>query len=178
MVGFPASGKGEFSRIAQEIGIPVVVMGDVIRRVAEERGLPPTDANLGGLAQSLREREGQDAIARRCIPLIEERDGRIVLVDGIRSDHEVMVFRNHFPDFLLVAIRASPLTRLRRLKERGRSDDARAGRELEERDRRERGWGLERAMEMADFIIENETDLDRFRGVARFLLEELSGDAR
>ncbi|HMK16072.1 MAG TPA: dephospho-CoA kinase, partial [Methanomicrobiales archaeon] len=32
VVGYPASGKGEFSRIAAAAGIPVVVMGDVVRR--------------------------------------------------------------------------------------------------------------------------------------------------
>ena len=30
VVGMPASGKGEFSRIAQGMGIPVIVMGDMI----------------------------------------------------------------------------------------------------------------------------------------------------
>jgi dephospho-CoA kinase len=31
VVGLPASGKGEFSKIVKGMGIPVVVMGDVIR---------------------------------------------------------------------------------------------------------------------------------------------------
>ena len=31
IVGMPASGKGEVSRIARDLGIPVVVMGDAIR---------------------------------------------------------------------------------------------------------------------------------------------------
>ena len=31
-VGMPASGKSEASRIAAEMGIPVIIMGDVIRK--------------------------------------------------------------------------------------------------------------------------------------------------
>ncbi len=41
IVGMPASGKGEASRIARDLGIPVVVMGDAIRERVKEAGLPP-----------------------------------------------------------------------------------------------------------------------------------------
>ncbi|HQC34822.1 MAG TPA: AAA family ATPase, partial [Methanoculleus sp.] len=40
IVGMPASGKGEVSRIARDLGIPVVVMGDAIREKVKEAGLP------------------------------------------------------------------------------------------------------------------------------------------
>ncbi|MDD1639593.1 MAG: AAA family ATPase, partial [Methanomicrobiales archaeon] len=63
VVGLPASGKGEFSRIAREMGVPVVVMGDVIRRRAAEEGIPEDDSGLGGIGNRLREEHGMDAIA-------------------------------------------------------------------------------------------------------------------
>ncbi|MFZ2536174.1 AAA family ATPase, partial [Methanothrix sp.] len=46
-VGLPGSGKGEASKIARELGLSVVVMGDVIRQEAARQGLEPTDQNLG-----------------------------------------------------------------------------------------------------------------------------------
>ncbi len=55
VVGLPGSGKSEFSRCAAELGIPVLVMGDVIRRVAAERGLSAEDAVLGEISGELRE---------------------------------------------------------------------------------------------------------------------------
>ena len=57
VVGLPASGKGEFSRVAREMGIPIVVMGDVIRNEVQAAGLPLTDQNLGSTASRLREEE-------------------------------------------------------------------------------------------------------------------------
>ena len=36
-VGLPGSGKGEASKIARELGLSVVVMGDVIRQEAAGR---------------------------------------------------------------------------------------------------------------------------------------------
>ncbi|MDH7593836.1 MAG: AAA family ATPase [Methanomicrobiales archaeon] len=177
VVGYPASGKGEFSRIAHELGIPVVVMGDAIREAVKAEGIPLTDLNLGTTAQRLRAEYGSDIVARLCIPLIERQRAPVVLVDGIRSDREVEVFRSRFKDFHLIGLKASFATRMKRLMERGRSDDARAAEELQMRDDREEGWGLARAMAMADCIVENEQDLGRFRALARQMMEELTRDA-
>ena len=58
VVGLPASGKGEFSRIAAGMGIPVVVMGDVIREAVRAAGLPETDRNMGSVANALRKEGG------------------------------------------------------------------------------------------------------------------------
>ena len=40
VVGLPASGKGEFSKIAAEWE-PVIVMGDMIRNAVKRKGLSP-----------------------------------------------------------------------------------------------------------------------------------------
>ena len=37
-VGLAGSGKGEFATVAEETGVPVVTMGDVIRRECRGRG--------------------------------------------------------------------------------------------------------------------------------------------
>jgi len=89
IVGLPASGKGEFSRIAADMGIPVVVMGDVIRDAVRAAGLPVTDQNLGSVAHTLRKEEGMAAIAARSLPAIAKQKAEVILVDGIRGDAEV-----------------------------------------------------------------------------------------
>ena len=71
VVGLPASGKGEFSKIAAGMNVPGIVMGDAIRREVEKRGLDPTDANLGAVASALRAERGMDAIALLCVPEIQ-----------------------------------------------------------------------------------------------------------
>ena len=162
IVGLPASGKGEFSRIAVSMGIPVVVMGDVIRKAVEEARLPLTDKNLGGMANRIRAEEGMDAIARRCVPEIRGQDAHIVVVDGIRGDSEVRVFRENFPEFVLVRIDAPFEVRLRRIAGRGRSDDNLDATALQARDEREQSWGLTRALADAEFRIENDGSLESF----------------
>ena len=170
IVGMPASGKGEVSRIARDLGIPVVVMGDAIRERVREAGLPATDANLGAMSGKLRSDLGMDAIARITIPAIEAETAPVVLVDGIRGDYEVATFKEHFPNFILIGIVSSFETRYRRLADRGRSDDSLTAGELRARDERELGWGLGRALAQADCRIANEGTLEEFAAEVRALL--------
>ncbi len=176
VVGLPASGKGEFSRIASAMGIPIVVMGDVIREAVLDAGLPVTDANLGTVANRLRREEGMDAIARRSVPRIRACDAPLVLVDGIRGDAEVIVFREEFSSFFLVGIDAPFDDRLKRLSSRGREDDFSDPAKLVERDRREVSWGLGRALASADYILCNEGTLEEFSHDARDLLAAIMED--
>ena len=103
-----------------------------------------------------------DAIARRCVPEIRGQDAHIVVVDGIRGDSEVRVFRENFPGFVLVRIDAPFEVRLRRIAVRGRSDDNLDATALQARDEREQSWGLSRALADAEFRIENDGSLESF----------------
>ena len=55
------------------MGIPVVNMGDVIRKEVLKRGLEPNDFNTGMVATQLRKCEGMDAVAIRCISQIKKQ---------------------------------------------------------------------------------------------------------
>jgi len=173
VVGLPASGKGEFSRIAREMGVPVVVMGDVIRRKAAEEGIREDDTGLGGIGNRLRKEHGMDAIARFTIPAVEATGAPLVVIDGIRGDAEVQAFRARFPEFVLVGIVASFEARLARLAARGRTDDSGQRENLKLRDARERGWGLARALRQAEHVIKNEGTLPEFEAKVRALLSQL-----
>jgi dephospho-CoA kinase len=173
IVGLPASGKGEFSQIAREMNIPVVVMGDVIRRAVLSSGLDPTDENLGQMGNRLRAEQGMGAIAYLCIPVIEQNAAPLVVLDGIRGDAEVRVLRDHFKDFYLIGIQASFHLRLLRLQTRKRSDDSSLEEDLIQRDARECVWGLEKALSDVDCTLSNEGDLDSFQKRVRSLLLQL-----
>ena len=175
VVGYPASGKGEFSRVAAEAGIPVVVMGDVIRRKAAGAGLGTSDAALGEMAVRLRKEQGMDAVALATIPAVEALGAPVVVIDGLRGDAEARRFRERFPGFVLVGIASTFEHRLARLSARGRSDDLSRGADLRNRDRREEGFGLARALAMADRVLENDGSLEDFERRARALIGELRG---
>jgi len=174
-VGLPGSGKGEAANVADERGVPVVTMGDVIRAECRDRGLDPATEH-GTVAKALREENGPGAIAERSLPLIEDEfeSSDVVLVDGVRSDVEVDAFEDAFgDDFSLVSIEAPFEVREERLAERGRDKGADEGGEsLAERDERERGFGMDEAMARADVTIDNTDTLEAFRAKVRTLLTE------
>lgn len=173
-VGMPGSGKSVASDVAREMGIRVVVMGDVIRAEARRRGLEPTDANHGMVGDELRRSEGEDAIARRCLEDVS-RDETIV-VDGIRSGAEVEYFRSVADRFHLIEIFTPPELRLRRIAARGRPDDKNCediSDALERRDARELGWGMGEAIAAAEMRICNDCTLEEFRERIRAVLEDL-----
>ena len=174
-VGLPGSGKGEAANVAEAAGIPVVVMGDVIRAECRRRGLDPAQHH-GRMAGTLREEEGDDAIAERTLPRIREAAaesdrGDTVLVDGLRSTVELERFREAFgDDFTLVAIRAPFELRAERLGERGRDDSDSDLEALRERDAREVDLGLGETLELADVEIDNTGSLAAFRERVREVL--------
>jgi dephospho-CoA kinase len=173
VVGLPASGKGEFSKIAEDAGIPVIVMGDMIRAAVARAGLEPDDTNFGATANRLRAENGMDAIAALCVPEINSRAASMVLVDGIRGDAEVRLFRKEFPLFTLISIDSSFDKRLDRIRARGRSDDFIHPESLRTRDEREMNWGLMQALAEADIRIKNEGSLEEFTAAVRSVLTSL-----
>lgn len=172
-VGLPGSGKGEAAAVAEELGIPVITMGDVIRKECRDRGLDPS-THHGEVATSLREEHGRGAVADRSLPLIESAldDAEAVLVDGVRSDAEVDQFEAAFDDeFTLVSIEAPFELRQRRLQERGRDEtESSNGESLRERDERERGFGMDEAMDRAEVRIQNTESLETYRETVRTIL--------
>ena len=193
-VGMPGSGKSVASNIARNVGLEVVVMGDVIRLEAARLGLPPTDENLGNVGNNLRAREGPEIVAKRTLELARSSGKDLVVVDGLRSKDEVEFFRDNSDDFMLVEVCASAESRLSRIANRGRSDDANSDDELEQgskivltcedrlqktaealvkRECRELGWGMSEAFNEADLRIDNNGDLDEFKAKVEAFLREI-----
>jgi dephospho-CoA kinase len=174
-VGMPGSGKSEASRVAREMGLSVVVMGDVIRQEAARLGLPPTDENLGRVGNMLRAEDGPDAVARRTLEMIMKTGKELAVVDGLRSKAEADFFRAHAQRFLLVEVWTPLEARLQRITARGRADDAIAGSDAElalsNRDSRELGWGMNEAFVEADIRINNDGNLEDLRRKVRDILE-------
>jgi dephospho-CoA kinase len=162
VTGMPGCGKEEFAKVAEENGIKVIRMGDVVRAEAEKRGLEFSDGNVGGLANSERHDLGYDIWAERTLPLLS---GDVVIVEGIRCPQEIEVFRNKVgqAELEIVAIHSSPATRRKRLMQRARRDDVISDEEFAERDRRELDWGICSVIAVADHMIVNEGTLEDLR---------------
>ena len=163
IAGMPGAGKTLAANIARQMNFEVIVMGDVVREEAKRRGLTPTPENLGRLMLQMRKEKGQAVIAKKCIPKVEESKSNFVIIDGIRSLHEVEEFRRFFPNFTILAIYSSPKTRFERLFKRKRSDDPEKWAAFLERDRRELKVGLGHVLALADHLIINEDSKTEFK---------------
>jgi dephospho-CoA kinase len=175
VAGMPGSGKATITEIAHEMGYLAYVMGDEIRDEAKRRKLKPTQENLGILMLKLREEEGPAAVAKRCIPKMEQAKGKVVVVEGIRSLNEVKEFKRRFPNFTLIAIHSSPETRFRRMFKRKRSDDPEGWETFLERDSRELGVGIGSVIATADHIVVNEGTKAQLKTETREVLRNVLG---
>ena len=172
IVGMPGSGKGIVNTVGKAIGLPVVVMGDVVREETAKRGLESTPKNMRKIMLEIRHVEGPAVVAKRCIPKIQESSTDVVVVEGVRSLDEVEEFKKSF-NFTLVSVLASPKTRFRRLYKRRRTDDPASWRVFLERDQVELEVGVGSAIAMADYAIINEGGLAQFKKKIRDLLKRL-----
>ncbi len=177
VTGMPGSGKGEVCRIAGEEGVVVKSLGDAVRKRFFQLFPYGDPKDIGSFANIERERHGEEVWARRLAEDIGDRaigKDDLILIDGIRSHHEVSVFKELFGDgFLTLCIHSSPGTRYGRLKDRRRGDDPVDPTEFAERDRRELGWGLGDVIAMSDFMLVNEGSLEELEARARDLLKRL-----
>ena len=173
VAGMPGAGKATVKEIVQKMGYSVVVMGDEIREETERRKMKPTPENIGMIMLKLREEEGPQVVAKRCIPKIDKAEGKIVIVDGIRSPHEVEEFNKHFSNFILLAIHSSPETRFQRLSKRKRSDDPKGWETFMKRDLRELSVGLGNAIATAKYMIMNEGTKSQLKEKIREFLKSV-----
>jgi dephospho-CoA kinase len=159
LTGMPGAGKTTVANYLSQKGIPLLIMGDVVREVAENDGLEPTSDNLAKLMLRLRKRNGPEAVAHLIvnkIKLMKKEDNQlsVVIVDGIRSLAEVQVLRR-IGSVKLLAIHGSTLTRYTHVRERGRSDVPSNIGEFDKRDKIEMDVGISNAIALADETISN-----------------------
>lgn len=173
LAGMPGAGKSVVVNVAKASGYDIIVMGNAVREEAQKRHLEPSPENLGKIMLELRQKEGNNVIAKRSIPKIENAKETKIIVDGIRSPTEVEEFKKHFPKFTLIAIQASPETRFKRLYRRQRSDDPASWEIFQERDRRESNVGLEQAVAAAEHTIINEEELNAVKKKIKEVLRKV-----
>ncbi len=161
LAGMPGAGKSLVVETAQQEGYSVVVMGDVIREETRKRGLELNPKNTGKVMLELRKTGGNNVIAEKCVPKILQQDSDKIIIDGLRSTHEVDTFKANFVKFSLLSVHASPETRFKRLHRRGRSDDPDSWGVFHERDTRELSVGLGYVIAMAEYLIINENSKEQ-----------------
>ena len=169
--GLAGSGKSFVSELATKRGAIIVSMGDIIREEAKKRG-----ESTGETAENLRKEHGQYIVAELTVKkikkLLDEGLTSSIVVEGIRSPHEVNLFKENFSDFIILSIFANQEIRFERIKARKREDDATNFDEFKIREDRELNFGIGDVVSLSDKIIINESDLDSYLIEIENFLEE------
>ncbi len=169
--GLPGSGKSLVSEVATERGAIIVSMGDIIRKEAEKRG-----ESTKKTAKNLRKEHGPYIVAELTIKkikrIMDEGIDTYIIVEGIRSQHEVDLFKENFDNFIIVSIFANPQLRFERIKSRKREDDTTDYNVFAERDRNELDFGIGNVISLSDKTIINETDIESCKKEIEMFLEE------
>jgi dephospho-CoA kinase len=159
LTGMPGAGKTTVANYLAQKGIPLLIMGDVVREAAQNDGLEPSSENLSKLMLRLREKNGPEAIAYLVANKIktmkdENKEFSAVIVDGIRSMAEIQVLKR-VGNVKLLAIHGSTFTRYSHIRARARSDVPSNIGEFDKRDKVEMGVGISDAIALADETVSN-----------------------
>ena len=177
--GMPGAGKSVAVEVAKERGLPVLRMGDFIWEEVRRRGLPVTSSSVAEVAMQMRTDFGPGVWAEKTVDRIRELKPQMAVIDGVRSEAELEVFRHRLgDDFTLVAIHASRPTRMKRLLTRGREDDIRDEGEFLARDERELGWGIGRVIALADVMLLNEDTMPDLNTQVERVIELATRESR
>jgi dephospho-CoA kinase len=165
VTGMPGSGKSIVVEEAVNLGIPVYVMGDVVREETLKRYGKVTPDLMVKTSRDLREEHGEEVIALRTIERVKPCE-KVVVIDGVRSLREVEVFKR-YGSVITVAVHSSPKTRFERLLRRKRPGDPSTYEEFYERDMTELRFGLGDVIALADYVVVNEGDIEEVKAKSR-----------
>ncbi len=156
VTGMPGSGKTEVSIILKEEGFRTVEMGKVVYEMMDEQGIEITPTSVPTFATALRKEHGKAFVAKEITKRIHGNTytGKIAII-GIRSPAEIKYFRSKLDKFGIIGIVAPKKIRFERLKKRNRTDDSKKMSNFEFRESKEKGYGVLKAIDAADYIITN-----------------------
>ncbi|MFW9931167.1 MAG: AAA family ATPase [Candidatus Thorarchaeota archaeon] len=171
ITGMPGAGKGVLADAFREAGIPVIVMGDVIRTETQQRGLEPNPTNTKKVMLELREIDGPGAVALRCVQELRTVLSPTIVIEGCRSIAEIDVFDDYAKRTTIIGVHASPSLRFQRLKDRARKDAPPEWNVFRERDIREISVGLGGVIALSDIMIINESSIEEMQVKSKEIVE-------
>jgi dephospho-CoA kinase len=172
LTGPNAAGKGEATSFLGERGFAIHSLSDIVREEALARGLTARREHLIRIGNELREEGGPAILAERIIPRLEQKN----VIDSIRNPDEVRALRA-LPHFVLLGVWAPVEVRFARAVERAREGDPATLEEFEAREREENSSDpnaqqLNETFRMADSVLTNDGDLDKFHGALERVIAE------
>ncbi len=173
VVGNSGTGKSTFLKVASELGIASYDMSSVVYEKIKEEGKSMNVVEVVKFASSLREKFGQDIVARLLFDKIIKSNPaskELVVVSGLRQIEEYLFFKNNVERIILVGLRAEPRLRYERILKRKKESNPQSYEEFLKKDELEGKWGFSRLFNYCDIYIDNNSTLEKFENSIRNFL--------
>jgi dephospho-CoA kinase len=159
VVGEIGSGKDELLKyLRARYGVPYISTGDIVRRLAEEKGVEGTRENLEAISRRCFQDIGKGCFVRMAGDEIVKQGWKVAGISGVRTPDDVELLRKTFgKDFTLVRVDIEdPLVRFERVRNRHEERDPLTFEAFQLQDRKEEEtFNISRAVAMADCAVDN-----------------------
>ena len=177
VTGMPGAGKSEVGRALGRMGYRVYELGDVVREMMREGGVPATRKSTAEFAIMIRKNYGKLVTMKRLLDTLKLKRGDKVAIVGVRSGVEEAYIKKR-TGATAIAVVAPLGLRFRRIRARGRYDAPKTLKEMGDRDRREIGFGILAAIRGADYVVAGDGTVAELRKYIAEIVESIGDEGR
>jgi len=181
VVGQIAAGKGILvSYLTEKLGFISYSLSSVVHAEIEKKGIKKyTRQMLQDMGDKLRREFGNEVLADRIIKAINEQKRGNVVIEGIRNQGEIELFKKD-KNFVLIGIKANHKLRFKRLLSRGKKWDPKTYEEFLKVDRRDIGVGqnssgqqVGKCLTYCDYTLTNNKSVEDLQRKVEKLLKKI-----
>ena len=166
LTGRIAAGKETLTEFLRKKGFVYLETSKMLAEELEKRGLEVNRWNMQNLGDELRGKDGPGALMKMLLEKTET--GKNYIFDSLRNAGEAEFLRNNAKGFVLIAVDAPQKLRFERILKRNKPSDPKTWEEFLKIDNRDffdennpMGELVGKCMEVADFIVMNDADLEK-----------------
>lgn len=181
LVGSLAAGKGVVADyFIKQHGFVSFSLSFIVHDELKKKGITAfTRKDLQDVGDALRAKDGNGALAKRAVEALNKEGSTRVVIEGIRNPGEVEYLRK-LPNFILIAVDGTRAVRYKRVIVRGKLWDPKDWKSFLKVDKRDhedeanaKGQRVRESMNMADFYLENNKDLEHLYGEIHVVIDDM-----
>ena len=167
LTGTNGAGKGTVAEILKNRGFVYHSCSDILRLELKNKGIEENIDNLIKIGNELREKFGAGVLGEKLLEVIHTNREELSIADSIRNPAEIEALKKD-DEFILIAVDAPIKMRYERVQKRKRAGDEVSFEKFKEQEMQqlkgsEKQQQLIKCMEMSDFTIINEGNLDELQ---------------
>ncbi len=172
LTGMPGSGKSTAGIEFSKLDVPLVGMGDAVRKEMHRRGIEINNRSLRLFSKRMTEEHGKkyviNLVKKELLEIFKKHD--IVVLDGSRRMSEIEEIKKEDYLPIILGIITDKKLRFQRIVNRKNESDFSSYKEFEWREKVELGYGIGDVIASADYYIDNSKSKKEFiKNIKRFL---------